>query len=357
VRRVGGIAKDITRRREAEQAIRRSRTRLRSLIEGIPQLVWRAVDHGRWTWASPQWTAFTGQPEEESHGWGWLQPLHPEDRDAAQEAWKRSEETGEFQAEYRLREAATGRYCFFQTRATPVRDEATGDILEWLGTLTDIDELRGLQEHQMLLLAELQHRVRNTLGVVRSVARRTVRLSGSLEECAMHLDGRIEAFARVQAAVTRNPSAGVDLAMLIADELLAVGAQEGEQVEQIQGPKIRLQPEAAETLALVLHELTTNAVKYGALSGRQGRLALAWGFEAVEGQCRLVLHWTEKGVNLAGWTLTRRGFGMELIERAFSYELDGAATLEFTPDGLHCTIRLPATSAVIVNGGLDLQGA
>src|SRR3712207_5418388 len=122
-----------------------------------------------------------------------------------------------------------------------------------------------------MLLAELQHRVRNTLAVVRSIARRTGETSTTVEDYAMHLDGRLNAFARTQALVTRDPEAGVDLEYLVADELLAYHAKEADQV-RISGPPIRLQPKAAETLGLAVHELATNAVKHGALRARQGRV-------------------------------------------------------------------------------------
>ncbi|TGH91240.1 PAS domain-containing protein, partial [Escherichia coli] len=78
---------DVTEQRLAEERLRASEERLRVLIEGMPQLVWRAVDDGHWTWASPQWTAYTGQSDADSHGRGWLEPVHPEDREAARAAW------------------------------------------------------------------------------------------------------------------------------------------------------------------------------------------------------------------------------------------------------------------------------
>lgn len=162
---IGGIGHDATELREAQ-------AQLEALIEGMPQLIWRAVDGGKWTWASPQWTAFTGQPEEDSHQSGWLDCVHPDDRQAALNAWSRAVETGGFHIEYRLRHRE-GDYCWFSTRSTPVRDKA-GAIIEWLGTSTDIHRLRQLQERQSVLVAELQHRTRNLIGVVRSLANSTL---------------------------------------------------------------------------------------------------------------------------------------------------------------------------------------
>ncbi len=221
-------------------------------------------------------------------------------------------------------------------------------------TFTDItavtraqEALRRSEAQARVLLAELQHRVRNTLGIVRSIARRTAATSESVEDYAMNLDGRIDAFARVQAAATRDPTAGIDLEMLIADELLGHGAHEGDQVRALGGPKVRLQPQAAETLGLAFHELATNAVKYGALSTKSGRLEVHWTVEdAAPHGPRLLIHWTETGVKLPNPGPRRRGFGTELLERTLAYDLGGEASLRYEPDGLRCAISLPVEGVV-----------
>jgi PAS domain S-box-containing protein len=247
-----------------------------------------------------------------------------------------------------------GTRVFIEGSVRPLR-ESNGEVRRFLKIGQDVtarkqaeERLRESERQAKLLLAELQHRVRNTLAVVRSIARRTAQTSESVEDYAMHLEGRIDAFARVQAAVTRTPDAGIDLTNLVADTLLSVGAQEGERVRHIKGPSVRLQAKAAETVALAMHELATNAVKYGALSSEQGSIAVEWSIEKTPEQLRLVLRWTETGVKLSGEKPTRRGFGTELIERTVAYDLGGEASLEFTPDGLHCTISLPATGGLIV---------
>ncbi|MBI0535917.1 PAS domain S-box protein [Roseomonas sp. KE2513] len=333
----------------AEAAAREGQRRLRSLLEGIPQLVWRAVDSGNWTWSSPQWSAYTGLSEAATCGYGWLAAVHPEDREAVMAAWRRcaaeEEPVAEFRAEFRLLHAGEGQYRWFQARAAPVRDEA-GAVVEWLGTSTDVDELRRMGQHQRLLLAELQHRVRNTLSVIRSIIRRTVQASDNLDDLAMHLDGRIDAFSRVQAAVTRNPERGIDLAQLVADELLAYSAREGKQVH-IQGPPVALRPKAAETLALALHELATNAVKFGALSQPQGRVEVAWDAELPPGAPRLLFRWREIGLAPAAEAPLHRGFGTELFERTLPYELNAEVERSLVPAGLLCTIVLPLSDRLV----------
>jgi two-component system CheB/CheR fusion protein len=201
---------------------------------------------------------------------------------------------------------------------------------------------------QRQLLSELQHRVRNTLGVVRSIARRTAETSETVDEYAMHLDGRLNALARVQAAVTRDPAAGVSLEALVAEELLGYGAHEGEQVS-IAGPPVRLQPKAAESLGMAVHELATNAVKYGALARPDGRIDVNWSFQPDGSDRRLVFEWDEHGAPPSDGP-KRRGFGTELLERTLNYELSAETALDFGADGLRCRILLPVSARLLVPG-------
>ncbi|MFH5923575.1 PAS domain-containing protein [Roseomonas xinghualingensis] len=331
---------ETTRHAQTERGLQENQRQLSSLVEGIPQLIWRATSGGRWNWASPQWSAHTGQSAEEGLDHGWLRALHPDDREIALEAWRRADAGERYDAEYRILHAGEQRYRWFQTRATPIRDEE-GRITEWLGTSTDVDELRRMEEHQRLLLAELQHRGRNMLSVIRSIIRRTVRASDTVEDLAMHLDGRINAFARVQAAVTRDPGAGIDLAQMVADELLAHAAREEKRL-WMEGPPVHLRPKAAEALGLAIHELTTNAVKYGALSVPQGRIDVTWRTEP----SRLVINWRESGVPGPVIPL-REGFGTDLLERTLPYELNAKVRQSFEESGLHCTIELPLTGRIL----------
>ncbi|TDH59732.1 PAS domain S-box protein [Dankookia rubra] len=140
VRRIGGVGQDVTALKEAEAALAGSEARLRTLVEGMPQLVWRSAPRGEWTWASSQWTAFTGLSEEASRGRGWLQALHPDDQAGALMAWDRVGEAGVFQVDYRLRHAESGAWRWFWTRGLPVRDTLGNGAVEWLGTSTDVDD-------------------------------------------------------------------------------------------------------------------------------------------------------------------------------------------------------------------------
>lgn len=213
-----------------------------------------------------------------------------------------------------------------------------GGVRRYLKIGQDVTDRKRGEEHERMLLAELQHRVRNTLSVVRSIARRTAHNSSSLEDMAAHLEGRIDAFARVQAMATRAPDGAIDLASLIEDELRAHAAREGEQFS-IKGPDVTLKAKAAELVSLAVHELATNAVKYGALSGNGGKLAIAWSLNGGGGP--LVLSWRESGVSGPIEEPGHEGFGLELLRRVIPYELKADTTLDFRPRGLHFTLSMP----------------
>lgn len=192
------------------------------------------------------------------------------------------------------------------------------------------------------LLAELQHRVRNTLAVVKSITIRTAESSSSVDEMAAHLSGRLEAFARVQSAVTRNPDAGIELSSMVADEMLAHAAHEGDGLS-IDGPYVALRPKAAESMSLALHELATNAVKHGALAGRNGgNIAIKWKLNGKRGNGHLDFEWVEHSGNGAIARPARHGFGMELLTRILPYDLGAKTKVEFMESGLRFAMALPA---------------
>ena len=344
-RLVASVFADVTEPKRAAAALRESEERQRALIEGVPQLVWRAVDGGRWTWASPQWTAFTGQSELESHDWGWLDPIHPEDRVLAREAWSRAGDTGALAVEYRVYHTSEHRYRWFQTRATPVRDQS-GTITEWLGTSTDVDDLRSMQERQRVMVAELQHRTRNLIAVVRSIAQQTMATSRDLESFRDTFNERLAALSRVQGLLSRSEQERITIGSLLRVELDALGAGELADRISLSGPNIPLRNSIVQTLALALHELATNARKYGALANGRGRLDVSWEVHTdTRERRRLKVTWAESGVvippDVQDTASQLGGYGRELIERALPYALGATTTHEITADGVRCTIDLP----------------
>lgn len=222
---------------------------------------------------------------------------------------------------------------------TGARDQA-GQVTHWVSIQRDISDRKALEERQVILLAELQHRVRNNLALIRSIARRTAETSASAEDYAMHLNGRMDVLARVQSLISQDPVTGIGLGSLISDELLAHAAKEGQQAK-LTGPTVLLRPRAAELLGLAVHELATNAVKYGALRTARGRVSVTWRVDEVDGEPSLVLEWAEKGGSIASTAPRRRGFGTVLLEQTLAYEMQAEATQRFMPGGLTWTLMLP----------------
>ncbi|SFH69860.1 CheR family methyltransferase [Bradyrhizobium sp. Gha] len=218
-------------------------------------------------------------------------------------------------------------------------------------TFIDVTAITRAEERQRLLLAELQHRVRNTLGVVRSIARRSAETSSTVEEYSAHLDGRLNAFARTQALVTRDPEGGVDLEYLVIEELLAYNAREGEQL-RVSGPAVRFQPKSAETFALAIHELATNALKYGSLGQPSGRLEISWRIDEASTPPQLLFDWRERG-GPAVTQPARKGFGSELLERTLAFDLKGHTSMSFNGSGLHCQIAIPLTKRTFHTPSMD----
>ncbi|MBV8915187.1 MAG: PAS domain-containing protein [Acetobacteraceae bacterium] len=342
---------DITPLTRAQRALRESEARLRLVTERVPQFIWTALNGGRWTWSSRQWQEYTGQTEAESRGLGWLECVHPEDRALVAQAWEQSQPTSPLDWEFRIR-AADGTYRWFHSRAAPLAYSEGEISVEWFGTSTDVHETRELQNQQAVMVAELQHRTRNLIAVVRSLADRTMSGSRSIEDFQERFRERLAALSRVQGLLSRlAPSERVTVDELIRAELAAMGVVEadgrGPQVT-LDGPAdVRLLSATVQTLALALHELATNALKHGAFSTPQGRLLVHWRLESDRGGRRKVmrLEWRESGVEVrANTNGPRVGYGRELIEQALPYQLGAETSYEFGPDGVRCTIIAPVAA-------------
>ena len=205
----------------------------------------------------------------------------------------------------------------------------------------EIRERRRAEEQQALLMAELDHRVRNILAVVQSLALSTLPRGAALDAYR----GRLGALAHAHGLLAATQWRGADLGRLVEAELAPYArAGDGGRLA-LQGEAVTLRPSAAQTLVLAIHELTTNAVKYGALSAPDGHVAVAWRSFDEEGAPWLRIEWIESGGPPAA-PPSRGGFGHSLIERGIAYGLSGRTAFAFSPDGLRCRIEFPQEQAV-----------
>lgn len=203
-------------------------------------------------------------------------------------------------------------------------------------TFVDVTAITRAEEHQRVLLAEVLHRTRNLLAVVQSVAVQTVGRGGSVEAFSI----RLAALGRVQNLISQSTTDEIDLRDVVRLELEAHGGGLNDNVT-IGGPSVALSVELVQTLALALHELATNAVKYGALKERNGQLDVTWTVETDrQGDPLLRLAWRESGVVMPADT-SRQGYGRKLIEGSLAFTLRATTEFDFGPDGVFCRIELP----------------
>jgi PAS domain S-box-containing protein len=207
----------------------------------------------------------------------------------------------------------------------------------------DISERRRAQERQKLLLAELSHRVKNTLATVLSIANQTLSRAESLDAFARSFRGRIQALAEAHSLLTAVNWDVAALRVLVEQALQPYASSDRSNV-RISGDEVLLRPSAALTFSLVLHELATNAAKHGALQKPGGLVAVDCRVRS-EGSRELHLHWAESGGPPVRPPV-RRGFGLELIERSVAHELGGQAVLEYPVEGVSCDITVPLADSV-----------
>jgi two-component system CheB/CheR fusion protein len=236
-----------------------------------------------------------------------------------------------------VRQTKDGRRLIIASTVSPIRNPAD-KLIAASAIERDITELKHAEEQQKVLIAELNHRVKNTLASVISISASTMQGRSSLEGFRAAFEGRIRALANAHDLLSRSGWSGADLRDIVATELEPYSDQHR---LSIRGNRIVLAASAALTFSMIVHELATNAAKYGALSANGGAVQVDWSSEGG----RFVLHWQERdGPKIA--TPERYGFGVRLIERSVANDLQGQATIAFEADGLRCKIDVPLREAL-----------
>jgi two-component sensor histidine kinase len=212
------------------------------------------------------------------------------------------------------------------------------DRLRTAAFVRDITAARKAEEQQSLLVAEFDHRVKNVLARVAVVARRTRESCRSMDQFLDVLDGRIQSMANTHDLLSNGHWKGAHLADLVRRELEpCIGASEA----TVDGPDVVLSVEATQALAMVLHELVTNAAKYGALSAPAGRVCVDWGCRTNgDSQTVLTIRWQEIGGPPVR-APSRRGYGTSVISDLIPYELGGMVDIAYATDGVRCRIEFP----------------
>ena len=270
----------------------------------------------------------------------WMARIHPDDREAAEAAETRARrEHNEFINEYRIiRRDGSVRWVLARGRFLYDADKP----LRMIGLKQDITETRQQIETQRVLVAELQHRTRNLMAVVQSIAHQTLNTADSLADFKERFNNRLEALSRVQSLLSRADNEPITLGELVLMELQALGSHAIADRITFGGPDAPLRKSAVEMLTLAIHELLTNAIKYGALASETGHLSVTWRIEGTPPDRRLVLGWIERGIaSPHAADMKRSGYGRTLIEEALPYSLSAETKFELDANTLRCLISLP----------------
>lgn len=354
---VGGVlvictetTQDVLARRErtlqagrAQAALRESEERLQLALEasgGIGIYDWH-IPEDRVIADSRYAAMFDLDPEALASGVSidvCMRALHPDDEPRIAAASRHARATGElFDEEYRVGGAEAVRWIAARGRC--VRNEA-GEPMRFSGTVVDVTKRKLTEERQELLSREVDHRAKNALAVVLAALRLTQ--ARDLQSYRRAIEGRVLALARAQTLLSDNLWSGADLQTMLRAELKGFvgGGDAGEPQAELAGPAVALPPGAAQPLAMAIHELATNAVKYGALSTPTGRLSVTW--ELGRGPARtLQLRWSEKGGPLVEGAPAQLGFGARVLDVTVHRQLQGAVTLLWMAPGLVCDIEFP----------------
>jgi two-component system, chemotaxis family, CheB/CheR fusion protein len=233
--------------------------------------------------------------------------------------------------------AAGERTYLMRVLRDPNLEDGNGGIVL---TFTDYTERKKEEERQKLLLAEISHRVKNTLAIVQSIAAQTMRRSDSLEIFYQKFSQRLQALGRTHELLSTGEWQSARFREVVFESLKPY--EIAPRRIGIEGDDFELKPSAAMALTLLIHELTTNAVKHGALSSRSGHVSIEWVLTRTEQGRALRFNWRETGG--PGVTQpTEHGFGLTLIERSVGHEMGGLVRLDFAPEGLSCEFLVPYT--------------
>ncbi len=333
------IANLVSQARAGAEELRASEAKFRAIADTMPQMVWSTLPDGFHDYYNARWYEFTGVPAGSTDGEGWNDMFHPEDRSRAYERWHHSLATGEpYEIEYRLRHR-DGDYRWTLGRALPIRDDE-GTIIRWFGTCTDIHASKQNAQILTLLSQELSHRIKNIFAIIQGLIGLSARKRPEAREFANALRERVAAlgrahdFARPHSEESRPLVVDTTLQGLLGEILKPYPAMDERRIV-IEGADFRVDDKAATPFALVIHELATNAMKYGSLSSPKGRIVIA--IDRAGEEC--VLTWKEEGGPKVFAPPGTSGFGTQLSTIAVDSHLGGAIERHWEEEGLVVTIR------------------
>lgn len=332
---------DVTERKAAERARGVSERRFSAIVNQAAVGVAETDLSGRFLLTNAAFEKLAGRSADDLRGLRRSDIVNSQDADDIAERIDRAIRDSEpYEAEYRLcRSDGSALWVHDSVSVLTGGDDRPESVIS---VILDIEERKRAEEQAALLLGELDHRVKNILAIVSSIVAQTLERSASPEQFAETIAGRIKAITRAHSLLTARGSAGAGtLRDLIETELEPYQGRD----LRIEGRDLALTPKAGLAVAMAIHELASNAAKYGSLSDAAGRLAVTWTVSDFPDRL-LQLRWTETGGPPVSGPPSQRGFGTSVIERSLSYEFDAEVERSFPASGVVCTIDLPLTSEV-----------
>ncbi len=333
LRRLAIISQDITGRKNAEKIAQRLAAIVKSSDDAI---ISTDIDGIITSWNRGAELLF-GYPAREVTGKP-VTILFPSDQRGEEPGILRQIRNGQHidhSETVRLRK--DGSQVWVSLSVSPLNN-AEGEVIGASEIIRDMTEHRRADEHRNILVAELNHRAKNSLAIVQAIASQTLATATSLETAKLAFDSRLGALARGHDLLTHGNWVGTDLASVVKATVEPHGG--GDNRFRIEGPLVELTPATALTFTMALHELCTNAAKYGALSNKKGHVTIVWQVTGNGAESLLQLRWTENG----GPTVMppeRKGFGSRLIEESLAMELDGEVRIYYEVSGVVCIIDAP----------------
>ena len=326
---------------ERQQALQLSEERARLALEAGHMGTWWYDPDKNVGAMSARAAAMIGLPEATSsmNPREWQEILHPDDMERVVQKWRAAiKSLGDYEDEYRIRHPS-GSIRWINSKGRVFLDTHKRPVY-FVGIFHDITEQKHAEEQQRFFLNELNHRVKNTLATVQSIASQTLRTTETSEQFREAFEGRLLALSKTHNLLTHQSWREAGLRD-VAEQELAPYRKPGDERVVLQGPDVKLPARHAINLGLVLHELVTNAAKYGALSTNAGRLEMTWAIVHYEDRPdQLRIHWTESGGPPVA-PPKRQGFGSRLIRRSIESELGGYIVLNFAESGVAYDISVP----------------
>ena len=345
---------DITERHHINAALEASRLRAREQEQRLAATYEHAAigisevaPDGRFLRVNEAITAITGFSRAHLLANRLYTHTHPDDADADRDAFRKQVAgTLDFYSVEKRFVRKDGRVIWISVSSSPVRDES-GRLLYLVRVVQDITERKAAEQRAKLLIDELNHRVKNTLATVQSLASQTARAAPTPASFRESFEGRLVALSKAHDQLTMHHWESADLR-----ELLSAGFAPyhgGAERVVMRGEDVVLRPRAALTLAMTFHELITNAAKYGALSAPGGRVEMRWQIVEADGMPTLHVEWREQGGPPVA-PPARRSFGTRLIESGVKAELGGRVEIAFASEGLRCDLDIPLASLAVKAG-------